>query len=443
VTLVRRSIRNLVRSPLRTGAIVVILAVSIGLALIMLTVHGATENQLKSIGEEIGTEITVRSAGTFGAMGGGEPLDDDKVDELYSIEHVADVQATIQTQYSGDSLESPIDAGSLGGRGMGGMGRFPGGEGDFEMPTDFTMPITVMGFDPATSDPVLMGDAHMEIAEGRYFTSNEIDADVAILGVDLAEKNDLEVGSQFEIEGVTLEVIGIYESGQSFGDAMLVMPIETVQRVFEIDGVTSVVVIADDVSSVNTVADSIREIWSEDEADVVTAEDQYERINSAVVSAGDTSQMAMIAGFIIAGIVIVFSVVLLMRQRVKEIGIFKAIGASNWRIGLQFSAETLVMALVAGIIGALITFPLAQSVGNMLIDTGTTAPGPGGGGMAERAMGFFGGGGVTSVAGIDIAVSPEVFLYALLVAAGLAIVASMFPTWYISRVKPAEVLRNE
>ena len=57
--LVRRAIRNLIRSPLRTGAIVAILLVSIGLALIMITVHGATENQLGSIEKQIGTEITV------------------------------------------------------------------------------------------------------------------------------------------------------------------------------------------------------------------------------------------------------------------------------------------------------------------------------------------------------------------------------------------------
>jgi len=44
--LIRRSVRSLMRSPLRTGGIVVILAVSMGLALTMLTVHGASQNQL-------------------------------------------------------------------------------------------------------------------------------------------------------------------------------------------------------------------------------------------------------------------------------------------------------------------------------------------------------------------------------------------------------------
>ncbi len=424
--LVRRAIRNLIRSPLRTGAIVAILTVSVGLALIMLTVYGATENQLGSIGEEIGTEITVRPAGAFGMMGGGEPLDEEKVDELYSIPHVVSVQASTQTQYTGDALESAIEPGSLGGGG-GGFG----GEG-------FSMPINIMGFDPATENPVLMGDAQMEIVEGRYFTIEEIDADVVVVGQGLADENGLDVGSTVDIEGVSVEVIGIFDSGQVFGDNMLVMPIDTVQRLFDLDGVTSVAVVADDVSNVDGVVDAIREVFDEDTADIVTAQDTYERINEPLGNASQTSQIGMIAAFAVAAVVILFSVVLMVRQRVKEIGILKAIGASNWRIGLQFSVETLAMSLVAAVIGALVTFPLAQKVADLLVTDSTS---PAGGAFGGGRPGLFGGGG--SIAGIDVAVSPEVFLYALCIAVALAVAASIFPAWYISRVKPAEVLRYE
>jgi putative ABC transport system permease protein len=395
----------------------------------MVTVHGATENQLGSIGEEIGTEITVRPAGRFGMMGGGEPLAQEDVDKLSGIPHVVSVQESVQTQYSGDSLESAIEPGTLGGRGGGGG----------SLPTDFRMPISIMGFDAATENPTLMGDAQMDIVEGRYFTTDENNADVMVVGEDLADKNGLEVGSLVDIEGVSVEVIGIYDSGQVFGNNMLVMPIGTVQRVFDLEGVTSVTVVADYVDNVDGVVDDIREIFDEDTADITTSAEMYERINESVGSAGDTSQMAMIAAFIVAGVVILFSVVLMVRQRVKEIGILKAIGASNWRIGFQFSLETLAVSVVAAIIGALITFPLAQRVADLLVTDSAGTQGPSG---FPGGAGFFGGG-VTSIAGVDVAVSPEVFLYALGIAIALAVAASIFPAWYISRVKPAEVLRYE
>jgi putative ABC transport system permease protein len=285
----------------------------------------------------------------------------------------------------------------------------------------------VMGFDTATENPTLMGDAHMDIAEGRYFTTDENNADVMVVGKALADKNSLTIGSTVGINGTPVEVIGIYDSGQVFGNNMLVMPIGTVQLLFSLGGVTSVTVQADDVNNVDAVVSSIREILPTSVADVTTAQDMYQRINSSVASAQSTSQMAMIVAFIVAGVVILFAVVLMVRQRVKEIGILKAIGASNRQIGLQLGGEALGMSVIAAIIGALITYPLAQKVANLLVAS------PGGG--------F--GGGITRVAGINIAVSPEVFLYALGIAIALAVAASIFPAWYISRIKPAEVLRYE
>jgi putative ABC transport system permease protein len=387
----------------------------------MVTVHGATENQLGSIGQQIGTEITVRPAGRFGMMGGSGTLAQEDVDKLSDVSHVVSVQGSVQTQYTGDSLESAVEQGSPGG------GSFPGG---------FRMGIMVMGFDTATENPTLMGDAQMDIVEGQYFTTDENDADVMVVGKALADKNSLAIGSTVGINGTPVEVIGIYDSGQVFGNNMLVMPVGAVQRLFSLGGVTSVTVQADDVSNVDAVVSSIRELFPESVADVTTAQDMYQRINSSVASAQSTSQMAMIVAFIVAGVVILFAVVLMVRQRVKEIGILKAIGASNRQIGLQLGGEALGMSVIAAIIGALITYPLAQKVANLLVTS------PGGGFVTPGGGGLFGGG-VTSVAGINVAVSPEVFLYALGIAIALAVAASIFPAWYISRVKPAEVLRYE
>jgi putative ABC transport system permease protein len=298
------------------------------------------------------------------------------------------------------------------------------------------MGIIVIGFDTATENPILTGNAQMDIVEGRYFTTDENDADVMVVGQALADTNGLEVGSVVDIEGVSVKVIGIYDSGQVFGNNMLVMPIGTVQRVFDLEGVTSVTVQADDVNDVDAVVSSIREIFDEDTADVTTTASMYERISESVASASGASQMAMIVALIVAAVVILFSVILMVRQRVKEIGILKAIGASNRQIELQLGGEALAMSVMAAIIGALITYALAQKVANLLVAS------PGGGFGTPGGGGLFGGD-VTSVAGVSVAVSPEVFLYALGIAIALAIVASIFPARYISRIKPAEVLRYE
>jgi putative ABC transport system permease protein len=429
MSVVRRSMRNLIRSPLRTGAILAILSVSIGLALIMVTIHGATENQLRSISEQIGTEITVRPAGRFGMMGGGGTLPQEDVDRLRDIPNVVSVQESIQTQYTGDSLESAVEQRESGDQ--------AGGPGGQSRPADFGIGIVVMGFDAATENPMLVGDAQMDVVEGRYFTTRENDANVMVVGQDLADQNGLEVGSAVDIDGVSMDVIGIYDSGQVFGNNMLVMPIGTTQRLFDLEGVTSATVVVDDVGNVDGVVEAIRQVFDQNTADVVTTAAMYQRISESVASASNTSQIAMIVALIVAGVVILFSVVLMVRQRVKEIGILRAIGASNRQIEPQFGLEALAMSVIGAVIGAFITFFLAQKVANLLVNS---SAGPG---SAFPPGGGFFDGGATTVGGISLAVSPEVFVYALGIAVALAIVASIFPARYISRVKPAEVLRYE
>jgi putative ABC transport system permease protein len=424
--IIRRSLRNLVRSPLRTGGIVAILAVSIGLALIMVTVHGATENQLGSIAQQIGTEITIQPAGRFGMMGGNGTLTQADVAKLSDIPHVVSVQESVQTQYTGSNLQSAVEQGGQG-EGSQAGGWFPGG---------FRMGIIVMGLDTAMENPVLMGDGQMNITEGSYFSADDNYGDVMVVGQALADRNSLTVGSTVSINDTSVEVIGIYNSGQLFGNNMLIMPVGTVQRLFNLSGVTSVTVQADDASNVDAVVNSIREVFPSDVADVTTAHDMYQRISSSVANAESTSTIAMITGFAVAVVVILFSVILMVRQRVKEIGILKAIGASNRQIGLQLGGEALAMSVMAAIVGALITYPLAQKVANLL---GASS---GGGFGIPAGGGFFGGGGI-GFAGINVAVSPELFLYAVGIAIVLAVVASIFPAWYISRIKPAEVLRYE
>ncbi|MCH8920950.1 MAG: ABC transporter permease [Chloroflexi bacterium] len=440
---IRRGLRTILRNPLRTGMLVAVLAVSIALTLIMITVNEAFGQRLDEIRAEVGTNIDVNPAGSFrGLLGGGDPLSEEEIDQLALLNHVESVQRTLSVPYSGEALESAIDVGELGNRLAGGDGatdnapdgNAPGGQG-FSIPVFFT----------GTDDPLALstiGNQDAELIEGRTFTDDEAEASVAVLGDDLAEKNGLLVGDTFELEdGSTIEVIGTFTSGTQFGDNAVFMPLITVQRLFDSEGeLTLATVRVDTVENVDAVADAITETLGEDTVDVVTEASRFESISAPVADAEDSSQIALIAALVASATVILFSVGLVARQRVKEIGIFKAIGASNWHVTAQFGIEAAVISVIAALIGALATFPLAQTVANGLVSDPAAPAGPGGfagpaGAQLQGAGGFLG--------DVDVAVSPEVFLYALGIAIGLAVIASIIPAWYVGRVKPAEVLRYE
>lgn len=454
----RRALRTILRSPLRTGLLVAVLAVSIGLTLIMITVNEAFGARLDEIKTDVGTSITVRPAGSFGGgfigrapigPGGADSagqvnvltstLLEEDVDGIWSIDHVASVSRRITVPYGGDELESAIELPA---------DLVPEGAAAPEGGVVRGPPVMITGIDDPSSLTTL-GVEDADIIAGRTFSDGEAEASVAVVGEGLAIKNDLDVGDTFEMSDASFQVIGLFTSGTQFGDNSVFLPLKTAQRLFDRqDEIDEAVVRADSVDHVEQVAEDIRDTLGEDTADVVTEASRFESISAPIADAESSSQVGLIAALVASAAVILFSVGLVARQRVKEIGIFKAIGASNWHVTAQFGIETVVISVAAALIGALATFPLAQTVANGLVSdpaapagpVGIAGPGPGAG-FRGAAVQLPGAGGF--LGDVDAAVSPEVFLYALGIAVGLAVVASIVPAWYVARVKPAEVLRYE
>jgi putative ABC transport system permease protein len=444
----RRALLNIIRSPSRSVVVLVILAVSLGLALVMFEVHAASASQLSKISGNIGNNITVRPAGSSGFGGGGgesSPLPQPQVDQLSSLPHVAAVQESVDTSYSGNELVSGIQF--SGGNFFGGSSSSSGVITEVPVGGRFGA-IQVMGVTPTGAAPTLTGGGTMTMESGAYFTAADANADVAIVGQTLATANNLSVGSEITIGTDQVQVIGIYTTGQQFGDNMLVMPIETVQRLYSINGATTVTVTADSAGNVNTVATEIRGIWDSTVADVVTAQQEFASISGSITSANSSSQTGMLISFVVAAVVVLASVVLVIRQRIREIGIMKAIGASNGQIGFQFGLETAIITVAATVIGIILSLLFGQQIANLFTsNNGPTRAFPGAVGGSGRGTTVFGGGGgrifAGSIGGIHVAVSPEVLIIAFASAIILAVAASVIPVWYIARVRPAEVLRNE
>jgi len=454
---------------LRGALLVGVLTVSVGLALIMITVNGAFATRLDDIQSQVGTSVTVRPAGSFGGgfferggdnNGGGanggntnggntnggnnsgtstdpaassQPatLKDQDVNEVTAISHVVSVSSQMTARYSGTGLESAVQPRQGANPAAPAP---PAGAGG-----GFRRAILVTGTDDPASLAAL-GVQSAQLTSGRTFDASESNADVAVLGQALADHNGLKVGDTVPINGTTFQVIGIFTSGTQFGDNSLFVPLTTAQTVFNRPGeIDQAVVKADTASNVDQVAADIRQALGQGNVDVVTEQTIFQAITAPLSDAKDSSRLGMIAALGASAVIILFSIGLVARQRVKEIGILKAIGASNWHVTAQLGVETAVISITAAILGALATFPLAQKVANGLLSS-PSAPTGGRRGQAAAAVAGRAGGLLGSV---NVAVSPEIFLYALAIAIGLALVATVVPAWYVGRVRPAEVLRYE
>ena len=392
----KRSFFNLLRSPARTIVVVIMLAVCLGLGLSMFAANNSATSQLGAVSGKIGTGIIVTPAGYDGLASGDVILPQAAIANLNALAHVVSVQLSLSVRYTGSAL---LKAGSP--------------SFNLNGPAERATPvqdISVSGLDPSIADPLLIGpNGYMKITmvEGTYFTADDINSDVMIIGQALAEANHLEIGSTIDFHGVPVQVIGIYNTGVI--DNRLIMPIATVQRLYELPGANHIILVADNVSNVNTVVQEIRTVFDSNTADVLTATSVYDNIHSDLVNAIRASKVGMTVTFFVAAAVILLAMFLVLRQRVREIGILKAIGASNRLIGLGFGLETLLMCLVSAVLGT---------------------------GLAVIFV-------AKGLVGIDISISPDIFLIAIGIMIVLALISSIVPIWYIARVSPAEVLRNE
>lgn len=462
-----RGVHNAFRNWIRTSSIVAILGLSVGLAVVMLLALMAVDQKIATVKSSIGNTITISPAGARGFEGGGNPLMDSDLSSVKALPNVVSMSETLQDRLrNGDTttLQSAVDPGTLGqrafrfnrGDSFGGNGGT--GSSNSNIPTNFSLPITVVG----TSDPNNLAQAvsgsQPKITSGSVFAGDSTD-NVAVVGSALATKNNLKVGSTFSAYSTDIKVVGIFDAGNQFANSGLAMPIKTVQKLSQQDGQVSSATVQ--VSSIDQLASTTTAIKNKlgDKADVVSAQDTSDQALAPLQNIRTISLYSLIGAVAAGAVVILMTMLMIVRERRREIGVLKAIGASNWSVLTQFITEAVTFTGLGTVLGLLIGVLLSNRVLQALVSSASTATtstvsaagqaARGGGSFAGR----FGGGGFGQAAqllgarnglsGLQAQPGWELLLYGVGIALLIAIIGSAVPAYLSARVKPAEVLRGE
>lgn len=439
--------RNAFRNPIRTVSVVTILALSMGLALTMLLARGAVTAKIASVKGSIGNTITVSPAGAQGFEGSGTLLTSADVNNAKNVTHVVRATPVLTTRVSNSSssttspdgsstgttsLESAITRPNDSSRQSGGM-VMPAG--------NFTPPTRITGTTDPTSKQIL-GVNEFALTSGKAFDGSST-SNVALIGKSLAEKNNVKVGSTFTAYDKTITVVGIYDTGNTFTNAGIIMPLAALQSLSGQNGVNSINV---EVNSVDNLNDTVKALQSTlgSSADVVSQQDRATEAVAPLESI-KTITMYSLLGAVASGAIIIFlTMLMIVRERRREIGVFKAIGASTNKIVTQFVSESLVLTTISAIVGTILGILFSSSVVNLLVTTASSSSsggaGMGGPGGGFRAAAQFGRG---ALQGIQTNVGWSIILYGLLGAVMIALIGSAIPAYLISKVRPAEVMRSE
>lgn len=232
------------------------------------------------------------------------------------------------------------------------------------------IPIQIRG-----GDPYEMERLHEDLAqlrEGRWLC--EDDHEVAVIGYHVAEAffdHAVALNDRILIEGTPFVVVGVFESvGGTMGrgiDPSIFLPMRPAQHVLGTDEISLVSVRVYDVARAEEIAKEIEEKIDANHgmegftftSTMVAMIDEIETVS--VIIQAFLVGIASIA-LIVAGIGIMNSMLMSVMERTREIGIMKAIGATNGNILSQFLLEAGAISLVGGILGCIVGAGIAKVV---------------------------------------------------------------------------------
>lgn len=272
---------------------------------------------------------------------------------------------------------------------------------------------------------------NISLASGRPFYSGDIDfnRNVAIIGNDISTSlfpsgnaigNDIAIGKQkYTIIGITETKGAILGNSQ---DNFVVIPLTQFLKYFSDrwDESLNINVKALDKASMGLVVDEsiglmrgIRDVqpWELNSFELETNESlatQFESITGFLSVFGFISG---IIALIAAGIGIMNIMLVTIKERTREIGIRKAIGARKSWIMVQFITETITISQIGGLIGIGMGLGLAS--------------------------------GLSSVLGLTISIPTDWIFYSILICTFLGVSFGAYPAWKAANLDPIEALRYE
>lgn len=290
--------------------------------------------------------------------------------------------------------------------------------------------------------PELIKQQPMDIIKGRFVNQQDIleKRKIAVIGkgviTELYGREEEAIGTYIKINGINFMVVGVYKSKQQGGNAEqeqknIFIPFTTFQQVFNYgDKVGWMALTAKDEVSITKlkpkILDLIKSLHSINPKDdrAVGNFDLYEEFNKVQSLFNILKIIAYFVGtlVLISGVIGISNIMLIVvKERTKEIGIRRALGATPGAIRGQILTESIFLTIISGMFG------IAAATGiigllNMFLDS-----------MPPESNTMF----------ANPSVDLGVVFVALLILVGSGLLAGFIPAQTAINVKPVDALRSE
>ena len=303
------------------------------------------------------------------------------------------------------------------------------------------------------------------LTSGHAFTAADANADVAVVDSGYARSRSLKAGSALSIDHVMYTVIGIVRQPQQGGTPTDVyIPLAQAQALStpygrQTNDVNTIYVTASSAADVSAVSKEISALLP---GTTVTTQSSLASevtgsISTAAKLANDLGKwlaiLVLIAAFAVASLLTMAAVA----RRVREFGTLKAIGWRTRRIISQVLGESAVMGVAGAVVGVGLGFAgaaiisavapklsenIPENTGNSVAQVQQVGSAAGQSGTAE----FHGSTGLgdTTTHTLSVALHPSVTVAVIVLAVVLAVagalLAGLFGSWRIAKLRPADAL---
>ncbi len=288
--------------------------------------------------------------------------------------------------------------------------------------------------------PEFIEQEPMLITRGRFINHNDIEQKrkVAIIGQgvvrELYDRGEEILGTYIKIQGVNFVVVGTYRKSSNDGNGeeaqkQIFVPFTAFSQAFNrADNVGWMAITAQDETSISSMKEDIvsflkgqHRVHPEDQR-AIGYFDLFEQFNRVESLFGAMRFIAYFVGILVllSGIIGVSNIMLIVvKERTKEIGIRRALGEDPWSIRKQILLESIFLTLISGMAGISVGALFIYGI-NALLDMS----GP-----------------------VDMFANPSVNLGVIVVALTILILsgllAGFIPAQSAIRVKPIDALRTE
>lgn len=275
----------------------------------------------------------------------------------------------------------------------------------------------------------------VKLGVGRFFSQEEDNssARVAVLGWQVAEdlfKGQSSIGQRIKIGKEFFEVVGVMEKRGAAGfqnpDKLIFIPANTAQKIML--GVRHVNYIRAKINApknIDAAVEDIRLLLRDrhglrestiDDFSVRNTKDAIETLNSITDALKFFLAAIASISLLVGGVGVMNIMLASVNQRIREIGLRKAVGAKRRDIMIQFLAESITLTLFGGIVGIII-----GSLVSMLVA------------VIANYLGY----------DWDLVVSPLSIFMGFAVAVLVGVVFGIYPAQRAAKLNSIEALRYE